>query len=193
MDRLPGAVPRPHDVMKTHTQDGTTCPYTIISCYDIIVRRKPGEMSDKPAGEIPYRVLEEFRYDIRRFLNFSERAARRVGVEPHQHQALLAIKAAQGTNATVGFLAERLLIRHHSAVELSDRLEKKHLIRRSRGEADRREVFLSLTGKGERLLQQLSELHRNELQTTGPRLLGALQSVTIRARRTGVVKQKRKA
>lgn len=150
-------------------------------------------MSDKPAGEIPYRVLEDFRYDIRRFLNFSERAARRVGVEPHQHQALLAIKAAQGTNATVGFLADRLLIRHHSAVELSDRLEKKHLIRRSRGEADRREVFLSLTGKGERLLQQLSELHRNELQTTGPRLLGALHSVTIRARRTGRVKPKRKA
>lgn len=146
-------------------------------------------MPGKADGEIPYGVLEEFRYDIRRFLNFSERSARRVGVEPHQHQALLAIKAAQGTNATVGFLADRLLIRHHSAVELSDRLEKKHLIRRSRSEADRREVFLSLTSKGERLLQRLSELHRNELRTTGPRLLGALQSVVTRARRTGGVKE----
>ncbi|HEX5424082.1 MAG TPA: MarR family transcriptional regulator [Candidatus Acidoferrales bacterium] len=136
---------------------------------------------------IPYGVLEEFRYDIRRFLNFSERAARRAGVEPHQHQALLAIKAAQGSNATVGFLAERLLIRHHSAVELSDRLEKKNLIRRSRGETDRREVFLSLTRKGERLLQQLSEMHRNELQTAGPRLLNGLQAVVRRARRRGMV------
>lgn len=137
---------------------------------------------------IPYGVLEEFRYDIRRFLNFSERAARRAGVEPHQHQALLAIKAAQGSNATVGFLAERLLIRHHSAVELSDRLEKKNLVRRSRGETDRREVFLSLTRKGERLLQQLSEMHRNELQTAGPRLLNGLQAVVRRARRRGMVK-----
>ncbi|MGH9734528.1 MAG: MarR family winged helix-turn-helix transcriptional regulator [Candidatus Acidiferrales bacterium] len=137
--------------------------------------------------QIPYSVLEEFRYDIRRFLNFSERAARRAGVEPHQHQALLAIKAAEGTKATVGFLAERLLIRHHSAVELSDRLEKKNLIRRSRGETDRREVFLSLTRKGERLLQQLSEMHRNELQTAGPRLLNALQTVAKRARRRGMV------
>lgn len=137
--------------------------------------------------QIPYGVLEEFRYDIRRFLNFSERAARRAGVEPHQHQALLAIKAAQGTKATVGFLAKRLLIQHHSAVELSDRLEKKNLIRRSRGETDRRQVFLSLTGKGEKLLQQLSQMHRNELQTAGPRLLNALQAVVRRARRRGVV------
>lgn len=137
--------------------------------------------------QIPYGVLEEFRYDIRRFLNFSERAARRAGVEPHQHQALLAIKAAQGTKATVGFLAERLMIRHHSAVELSDRLEKKNLIRRSRGETDRREVFLSLTRKGERMLEQLSEMHRNELQTAGPRLLNALQTVVRRARRRGIV------
>ncbi len=144
-------------------------------------------MSNKAHDQIPYGVLEEFRYDIRRFLNFSERAARRAGVEPHQHQALLAIKAAQGTKATVGFLAERLLIQHHSAVELSDRLEKKELIRRSRGEADRREVFLNLTVKGEELLEQLSELHRNELQTAGPRLLNALQAVVRRARRTGLV------
>jgi DNA-binding MarR family transcriptional regulator len=163
-----------------------------VAAYDYIVIRyisvrKQLDANDKPNDGMPYLVLEEFRYDIRRFLNFSERAARRAGVEPHQHQALLAIKVAQGTNATVGFLAGRLLIRHHSAVELSDRLEKKKLIRRSRGEMDRREVFLSLTSKGERLLQQLSELHRNELQTAGPRLLNALQKVVRRARRGSVV------
>ncbi len=134
---------------------------------------------------IPYRVLEEFRYDIRRFLNFSERAARRAGIEPHQHQALLVIKSAPQGKATVGHLAERLLVRHHSAVELSDRLESKKLVRRARSGADRREVFLSLTPTGERLLAKLSVLHRTELQTTGPRLLQALESVSRRAKAAG--------
>lgn len=134
---------------------------------------------------IPYRVLEEFRYDIRRFLNFSERAARRAGIEPHQHQALLVIKSAPQGKATVGHLAERLLVRHHSAVELSDRLESKKLVRRARSGADRREVFLSLTPAGERLLAKLSVLHRTELQTTGPRLLQALESVSRRAKAAG--------
>lgn len=129
-----------------------------------------------------YGVLEEFRYEIRRFLNFSEQAARRAGIEPQQHQALLAIKSVPaGTKATVGFLAEKLLIQHHSAVELSHRLEKKKLIRRSRSAADRREVLLSLTRAGQKLLAELSESHRMELQTAGPRLLNALQAVIKRA------------
>jgi DNA-binding MarR family transcriptional regulator len=143
-------------------------------------------VNDKTHDKIPYHVLEEFRYDIRQFLDFSQRAARRAGIEPQQHQALLAIKAARGRKATVGFLAERLLVRHHSAVELSGRLERKKLIRRSRSEADRREVLLSLTDRGEKLLEQLSELHRNELQTAGPRLLEALEAVVKRAQRGGV-------
>jgi DNA-binding MarR family transcriptional regulator len=136
-------------------------------------------MAEREKSVIPYRVLEEFRYEIRRFLNFSERAARLAGVEPHQHQALLVIKAVPaGGKATVGFLAGRLLIQHHSAVELSNRLERKKLIRRSRSGADRREVLLTLTADGEKLLHRLSELHHAELQTTGPRLLKALQVVS---------------
>lgn len=92
-----------------------------------------------------YSVLESFRYEIRRFLNFSERAAREASIEPQQHQALLVIKAkAPGSRAAVGFLAERLQVQHHSAVELSDRLEKRGLIRRSRDGVDRR-LFLTLT------------------------------------------------
>lgn len=143
---------------------------------------------EQPEAKIQYQALEEFRHEIRRFLTFSEHAAREAGIEPHQHQALLVIKsasAASGTKATVGFLAERLQTQHHSAVELSDRLQEKNLIRRSRSGADKREVLLSLTKRGERLLERLSELHRSELQTTGPRLLKALQAVIKRAGAVG--------
>jgi DNA-binding MarR family transcriptional regulator len=124
---------------------------------------------------IPYRALADFRYEIRRFLNFSEQAARAAGVEPQQHQALLAIKGLPpGQAATVGTLAERLQIRPHTAVELAIRLERKKLICRSRNDADRREVLLRLTPRGERLLQNLSLSHRAELNSTGPKLLRAL-------------------
>ncbi len=133
-------------------------------------------------GKVRYEVLEEFRYEIRRFLNFSERAARQAGIEPHQHQALLAIKSAtRRKKPSIGSLAERLLIQHHSAVELCDRLEEKRLVRRLRSSVDRREVLLRLTPAGENLLEGLSVLHRTELQTTGPRLLKALQNVIRRA------------
>jgi DNA-binding MarR family transcriptional regulator len=137
-------------------------------------------------NEIPeatrYAVLEDFRYEIRRFLNFSEHAAREAGIEPQQHQAMLAIKSAPSERkATVGYLAERLQVQHHSAVELSDRLEERGLIRRSRSAVDRRQVFLTLTLRGERLLRALSESHRTELKTTGPKLLRTLQAVMRRA------------
>src|ERR1700731_4491393 len=102
-------------------------------------------MGQRPSRKrsIDYTALADFRYEIRRFLNFSETAARAAGIEPHQHQALLAIKGLPARQiATVGALAERLQIQHHSAVELTNRLESKGLIRRSRGQADRREVLL---------------------------------------------------
>src|SRR5487761_1614906 len=77
-----------------------------------------------------YQALADFRYGIRRFLNFSEQAARAAGIEPQQHQALLAIKGLPAArNATIGALAERLQIQHHSAVELADRLEARALLR----------------------------------------------------------------
>jgi len=132
-------------------------------------------------------VLEQFRYEIRRFLNFSERAARRTGLEPQQHQALLVIKSVgHDSKATIGFLAERLQVHHNTAVELSDRLEQKRLIRRSRSEKDRRKVCLSLTQRGESLLHKLSESHRAELQSAGHRLLKVLQAVIRRASADGL-------
>lgn len=130
-----------------------------------------------------FRRLAEFRYEIRRFLNFSEHAAREAGVEPQQHQALLAITdVSPGRTATVGFLAERLQVEHHSACELSDRLQEKGLIRRTRSVADRREVLLELTRRGEKVLQRLSESHRAELRTAGPKLIKALRGVIAHSR-----------
>jgi DNA-binding MarR family transcriptional regulator len=125
-----------------------------------------------------YRALADFRYEIRRFLSFSEEAARAAGVEPQQHQLLLAIKGLPpGRRATVGILSERLQIQHHSAVELSARLEANGLIRRTRSRRDQREVLLSLTRRGEELLHELSLPHRAELRSAGPTLLRALDAV----------------
>jgi DNA-binding MarR family transcriptional regulator len=135
-------------------------------------------MAVKAKQAIDYRSLADFRYEIRRYLNFSEQAAREAGIEPHQHQALLAIKGLEPTQkVTVGVLAERLQVQHHSAVELVNRLEKKRLIRRSRNGTDRREVMLALTGRGERMLTALTLLHRAELRSAGPVLLRALNAV----------------
>jgi DNA-binding MarR family transcriptional regulator len=132
---------------------------------------------------IDYAALADFRYEIRRFLNFSEGAARAAGLEPQQHQALLAIKGRSEFDTTVGVLADRLQIRHHSAVELSRRLESRGWIRRSRNGRDRREVQLRLTPCAERLLAKLSRAHRDELRTSEPRLIRALSLAVARQRR----------
>jgi DNA-binding MarR family transcriptional regulator len=140
-------------------------------------------MAANPRQAIDYVALSDFRHEIRRFLNFSEQAARRAGIEPRQHQALLAIRGLlPGQNATVGFLADRLQIEHHTAVELANRLQKNHLISRRRSQGDRREVMLRLTSRGERLLQSLTLLHRAELITAGPGLLRALGNVIGKSR-----------
>jgi DNA-binding MarR family transcriptional regulator len=132
-------------------------------------------MKNPPKRAIDYQALADFRFEIRRFLNLSERLAHAAGLEPQQHQALLAIKGLPAHRvATIGVLAERLLIQHHSAVELVNRLEAKGLLRRARGVEDRREVVLTLSRRGETLLERLTEPHRAELQSARPRLLKAL-------------------
>lgn len=125
-----------------------------------------------------YRLLAELRYQLRRFLKFSEDAARKAGIEPHQHQLLLAIRGLpENEQPRIGVLAERLQIQPHSAVELANRLSKAGCVRRTRDSEDRREVLLSLTLKGERLLRQLSLDHRAELRTAGPMLMTALRQI----------------
>ena len=125
-----------------------------------------------------YRALAEFRYQIRRFLRFSEQAARAAGLEPQHHQLLLAVKGLpRRGHATVGELAERLQVQHHSAVELIDRLAERRLVRRRRALVDRRQVFVELTPRGETVLRELSLHHLAELAAVRPavrRLAGAL-------------------
>src|SRR4029077_10939802 len=104
-----------------------------------------------------YCALATFRYELRRFLRFSEEAARAIGLEPRQHQLLLAVRGMPaGVAATVGALAERLQLRHHSAVELVDGGEARRLVRRPPYRADRRRVIVHLTPAGARLLRRLS-------------------------------------
>jgi DNA-binding MarR family transcriptional regulator len=127
-----------------------------------------------------YQSLAELRYQIRRFVHFSEQAARKATMEPRQHQLLLALKGLpENVRPNIGALAERLQIEPHSAVELVNRLAKNGFVRRRRdgnGE-DRREVLLNLTAKGEKVLRKLSLHHRTELRTAGPVLMTALQAV----------------
>jgi len=120
------------------------------------------------------RALAEFRHQIREFLHFSEKAARSAGVEPQQHQLMLAIKAMEPEPASIRDLAERLLLRHHSAVGLVDRLERSGAVRRMRSSADRRSAQVSLTPKGSRILHKLSLHHREELKSAAPALIESL-------------------
>jgi DNA-binding MarR family transcriptional regulator len=126
-------------------------------------------------ASVEYAALSEFRYQIRRFLHFSETAAKVQGIEPQQHQLLLTIRALnESDGCKIGALAQYLLIQHHSAVGLVDRLEIRGLVQRRRGNNDRREVRVHLTADGAALLRRLTDAHRAELRETGPILLAAL-------------------
>ncbi|MDE3067342.1 MAG: winged helix-turn-helix transcriptional regulator [Verrucomicrobiota bacterium] len=141
--------------------------------------------SKQQLPQADYEVLAEFRYALRQFQHFSENAARAAGLTPQQHQAMLAIKGFPGRDRiTIGQLAERLQIRHHSAVGLTDRLVAEHHVRRVTDKQDRRQVRLALTSRGETVLGKLSAVHRKQLQRMGPqinRLLTRLRGVKPRA------------
>lgn len=127
-------------------------------------------MNGKPTPEVTpadYQALSDFRYLLRCFLEFSEKAARQAGIQPRQHQALLAIKAFDEP-VTIGILAERLRIRHHSAVELVDRLVEAGLVVRRQDETDNRKVILQLTARAEAYLEDLSAVHLDELSRIEP-------------------------
>lgn len=134
-------------------------------------RRSSQDVAPRGLASRDYQLLAEFRYALAHFLAFSERAARAAGLAPRQHQALLAIKGYPGgADVTVGDLAARLCIRHHSAVGLADRLvESGYLVRRT-DVRDKRRAILSLTPSGERALATLSAAHREELRRIAPLL-----------------------
>ena len=130
-----------------------------------------------------YQALADFRFQIRRFLHFSDQQARDAGIEPQQHQLLLALAGiAPGNEPTVGYLAERLLLKHHSAGELVDRLERLGFIQRAPNPRDRRAVLVALTENGAKVLEQLSSTHREELDRNGPKLAEALRRIMPRHR-----------
>jgi DNA-binding MarR family transcriptional regulator len=128
--------------------------------------RKPRQL---PKSE--YEALAAFRYALRRFIHFSEDTAQAAGITGQQYQAMLAIKGFPGRDqVTVGELAERLQLRHHSAVGLVDRLVAETLTTRVPSSGDRRQVLLQLTERGEKLVEKIASVHRKQLKQIGPEI-----------------------
>lgn len=146
------------------------------------MRRQQGKaaVGKRPAKRtaprtVDYGTLAEFRYQLRKFLAFSEAAAQEAGLTPQQHQALLAIKGfSDAEPISVGDLARIVLIRHHTAVELMDR--RLGLLNRAVDADDGRRVLVKLTRKGEQKLRMLSRIHFEELKSASPALTRILKS-----------------
>jgi DNA-binding MarR family transcriptional regulator len=138
--------------------------------------------------------MAELRYQIRRFLRFSENAARDAGIEPQQQQLLLAVKGLpDGMKPTIGILAERMQLQHHSAVGLIDRLVERGFLIRLRATDDRRQVLIKLSRDGEDMLHRLALHHLHELRSSGPQFVTVLQGlIDNTGRRLTAVKNKPK-
>jgi DNA-binding MarR family transcriptional regulator len=133
----------------------------------------------RPLSEPEYLALGEFRYQLRRFLRHMEESSRLLGANPQQYQLILAVKGLpKDVVPTISQLAERMQLNHNSMVELVDRCEENHLLRRSRSSTDRRQVTLSITPDGESLLKQLGMAARQELLDMGPALMDAIMRLT---------------
>jgi DNA-binding MarR family transcriptional regulator len=142
------------------------------------MKRPSGHHRSLKLTKSDYEALAQFRYLMRRFSSFSEGAARGVGLTTQQHQALLAIRGFPGrARVTVGELAERLNVRHHSVVGLIDRLAARALVHRLRDATDGRRVLLELGPRGRKLLVGLSLVHRDELRRLAPILKRLLAHV----------------
>ena len=128
--------------------------------------------------EVHFQAMAEIRYQIRRFLRFSETVARQAGIEPQQHQLLLAVKGLpDGVSPTIGVLAERMQLQHHSTGGLVDRLVERGFLVRLRATNDKRQVLVKLTHDGENFLQKLALPHLHEIQSIGPRCVTVMQSL----------------
>lgn len=123
-----------------------------------------------------YQALADLRYLLRKFLRFSkDLLAAKAGLNPEQYEALLAIKAFPGKSVTISQLSERLQVKHHSAVNIVDRLVERKLIRRTASEEDRRERHLELTAKGEEVIQEMAAVHHAEFRNRSAEMIKALQ------------------
>jgi DNA-binding MarR family transcriptional regulator len=140
-----------------------------------------------------YRALAELRYRIRHFVREGDVAAQAAGLEPQQYLLLLAIRGLPaGQEATIRTLADRLALKHHSAVELIDRLETRGYVRRARGRDDRRRVLVSLLPRGERILEQVARHRIGELRSTGHALVQAIDQLLEKPQLTKQKKSSRK-
>jgi DNA-binding MarR family transcriptional regulator len=125
--------------------------------------------ASRELGDAEYQRLAQFRFALRQFLHFSDDAAREAGLNPQQYQLLVLVRGFMpGEPPTVGAVAKRLLIKHHSAVGLVDRLEAEGLLVRERDSADGRRVALALTDKAETILHSLVGAHRKEIRRLVP-------------------------
>ena len=125
-----------------------------------------------------YRALAELRYRIRKFVREGDAASSAAGLEPQQYLLLLAIRGLpEGEEATIGALADRLALKHHSAVELIDRLEARGYVHRSRSRDDRRRVLVTLLPRGEKLLEQVARQRISELRASGAALVNAISAL----------------
>jgi DNA-binding MarR family transcriptional regulator len=131
-----------------------------------------------------YEALSSFRCELRRFLAFSETAALAAGLTPQQHQMMLAIKGAPGKESlSIGEIADRLLVRHHTIVELVDRLADIGLVKRTPDPTDRRKIQVALTRAGNAAIDQLSSIHVEELKSIRPTLQMLLKQFETRQRK----------
>lgn len=147
-----------------------------ISLYDINVTSLPS--NDLLEPDILLQTLAEFRYELRKFLHFSEERALKSGLHPQQHQLLLQVAGAQGNAlVNIAYVAGRLGLRHNSTVELVDRCELEGLLERSIDPEDKRRTILFVTRKGRSVLDRLTEDHAQELSDAAPRLALALQQI----------------
>lgn len=141
----------------------------------------------KPDPNSLLKTLADFRYELRRFLHFSENAAVEAGLHPRQHQLLLQVAGAdESAEITIAYAAERLGIKHNSAVELVDRSEREGLLTRTADPRDGRRAILRITRKGRQILGCLSGEHAEELGEMAPRLAHALEDIRLHMRAAGV-------
>lgn len=146
-----------------------------------ILRRYIASVAVRTLSERDYKALAELRFRLRTFVGFSDEQARAVGLEPRQHQLLLAVRGLPDElRPTIGTLAERLVVKHHSLVEMIDRLEAIGLVRREPDKTDKRVVLVRITPRGVAMLDRLSLAHRDELAKTAPALVKALQELVGR-------------
>ena len=132
---------------------------------------------DAPLTDADYAALADFRHALRQFVAFSEARAAEKGLTPQQHQALLAIRGAAPEAPTIGTVAQRLMLKPHSASGLIDRLELLGLVRREIARDDRRRATLYLTEKAHKVLQSLSAVHRDEIRRLRPALEDMLRHI----------------